>query len=99
MSRLENRMAEIEAEQARSEVAWERLDRMQTKLDAISETNASFMKWTIGTVVMTALVGLSAQFKAIHEVNRSIHSLEKKVIKIEYSVRRDTGNSVAMAEK
>lgn len=48
--------------------------------EKIRDINSGFIKWLIGTVIISLIVGLFCQYKAFHEVHEQIHKLDMKII-------------------
>lgn len=52
----------------------------QNFTNTVRETNTSFIRWLIGTVLISLMLGLFFQYRAFHNVHKSIYELEKKLI-------------------
>lgn len=50
--------------------------------------NNSFIRWLIGTVLVSLILGLFCQYKAFQDVHSSIHSLDKKITIIQSVPRK-----------
>lgn len=62
-------------------------DEFREFTDATRSINTSFVRWMIGTVLLSLIFGLFCQYKAFEDVRECIYDLEKKVLIMQHDNR------------